>query len=93
MKEGKKFNSGLVGSIKTYIKLLEFFDKESLFICLPTKNDFGDMNEQDFKDYEKKKLLVEKVDQYDKIVKQAEKLHEQKIISASAMKALKKHGK
>ena len=41
-------NAGVLGSLKTYLKLLNYFDVERLRICLPTKNDFGEMDAADF---------------------------------------------
>ena len=41
-------NAGFIGSLKTYLKLLNYFDVDKLYICLPTKNDFGDMSTEDF---------------------------------------------
>jgi len=41
-------NRGEVGALKIYLKLLGFFDKGSLLVHLPPKNDFGDMNAEDF---------------------------------------------
>lgn len=44
----KSENRGARAAVKNYLKLLNHFDFENLFICLPTKTDFGEMNSQDF---------------------------------------------
>lgn len=36
-------NSGKHAAIKEYVRLLEFFDRQQLCICLPDSGDFGDM--------------------------------------------------
>lgn len=40
----KSTNRGFVGALKSYLKLLNYFSKNSITIHLPTKNDFGDMS-------------------------------------------------
>ena len=50
----KQENRGLDAAAKNYLKLLEVFEPDKLRICLPTKNDFGDMTEEDFKEWESK---------------------------------------
>ena len=44
----KEKNRGEIGALKIYLKLLNYFDKDKLFIHLPTQNDFGDMGSEDF---------------------------------------------
>lgn len=51
-------NRGLEASVVNYLRLLNFFEKDKLSICLPTKNDFGDMNKEDFKIWNKKLLSL-----------------------------------
>lgn len=43
----KSKNRGEIGALKTYLKLLNYFDRNQVVIHLPTKNDFGDMSAQD----------------------------------------------
>lgn len=50
----KVANRGARAALKNYLKLLNHFDFEQLYICLPTKNDFGDMDAADFKAWEEK---------------------------------------
>lgn len=46
--ENSERNRGLEASIKNYLKLLNFFDRDKLSICLPNKKDFGEMDQVDF---------------------------------------------
>jgi len=61
-------NKGLEASVKNYLKLLNFFDKEKINICLPIKNDFGDMNENDFKKWNEKLLSIDQQAQRSRIL-------------------------
>ena len=45
---GKEKNRGKIGALKSYLKLLNYFDKDKLIIHLPTKGDFGEMLSSDF---------------------------------------------
>lgn len=49
--KGKEVNRGLNASIKSYLKLLSYFDTSKVKICLPTKNDFGEMNQSEIDDW------------------------------------------
>ena len=65
----KDINSGLIACIKNFLKLLNHFNQDKLTICLPIKNDFGDMTGEDFnfwltkkdKNYTNHKLMCNKV--------------------------------
>ena len=46
--ESKDENRGQNACIKNYLKMLGHFDSSVLQICLPVKNDFGDMSKDDF---------------------------------------------
>ncbi len=50
----KKENRGARAAIKNYLKLLNHFDFEKLFVCLPTKTDFGEMEPHDFLEWDQK---------------------------------------
>lgn len=50
----KKINRGARAAVKNYLKLLNHFDCDSVDICLPTKNDFGDMRQLDFDEWTEK---------------------------------------
>jgi RNase H-fold protein (predicted Holliday junction resolvase) len=47
-------NRGLNASIKNYLKLLNYYNPEKVLICLPTEEDFGDMNNDQFKEWSNK---------------------------------------
>tara|TARA_B100001094_G_scaffold194299_1_gene188166 strand:+ start:11681 stop:12724 length:1044 start_codon:yes stop_codon:yes gene_type:complete len=63
-----KENRGLEASVVNFLRLLNFFEKEKLCICLPTENDFGDMLPEDFKIWEKKLSSIDQQSQVDKIL-------------------------
>ena len=46
--------AGNNASQKCYKKLLKFFDEEQVQVCLPTKNDFGEMTDGEIKLWAKK---------------------------------------
>lgn len=50
----KKENRGARAATKNYLKLLNHFDFDKLFICLPTKTDFGEMQSKDFTEWNDK---------------------------------------
>ena len=70
----KDNNRGLQGSINSYYRLLNFFDKEKVRICLPNKNDFGDMNELDFDKWVVKKDSTDPLKQVPHIISESEKM-------------------
>lgn len=70
----KSNNRGLEGSINSYYRLLNFFDKERLRICLPNKNDFGDMDQSDFDKWAKKKDSMDPLKQVSHIISESEKM-------------------
>lgn len=45
---GKSKNRGEIGALKTYLKLLNYFDRDNIHVHLPPKNDFGEMSSSDF---------------------------------------------
>jgi len=85
----KKENRGMEAAIKNYLKLLNYFDKDSIKICLPDKNDFGDMSEKDFKNWRSKVSLIKDLDQTPKIIKLSNKLKENSKLSKALIKNLK----
>lgn len=70
----KSDNKGMNACVKNYLKLLNYYDMDNIKICLPTKNDFGDMNELDFAKWKEKLKLIEETDQVPKIISFAKKL-------------------
>jgi len=67
-------NRGLHSAIKNYLKLSSYFDYDKLSICLPTKNDFGDMDDPDLKKWIKKKDNLNKEKQRENILKESSKM-------------------
>ena len=51
-------NRGRDAAVKNYLKCLSHFHPERLMLCLPTKNDFGDMEEEDFLEWKEKKEAI-----------------------------------
>ena len=82
-------NRGLNASIKNYLRLLNFFDSEKLKICLPTLNDFGDMDRNEYNTWEKKVENIKNKNQKEDIKNLATKLFNKKKISKSLYSNLK----
>jgi len=78
----KENNSGLTACIKNFLKLLSYFSSDRINISLPIKNDFGDMNKEDFKTWQIKKdknylnqnLVCKKVLEFSKQMQRQKKL-------------------
>tara|TARA_A200000159_G_scaffold164665_1_gene195373 strand:- start:477 stop:1535 length:1059 start_codon:yes stop_codon:yes gene_type:complete len=85
---GKDNNRGMNACVKSYLKLLNFFDKDSIKICLPIKNDFGDMNGSDFSKWKDKMNFIDENDQVPKIISFAKKLKKQNGLSKTLIKQL-----
>jgi hypothetical protein len=81
-------NRGMNAAIKNYLKLLNYFDPQDIKICLPTKNDFGEMGAEDFKKWKKKLDDVQLIDQTSKIFEVASKLKSNNKISKKLAKNL-----
>jgi hypothetical protein len=64
----KSENRGLTAAVKNYLKLLQVFEPDKIKICLPTKNDFGDMDKADFAEWKNKLTEVTSADQKPKIL-------------------------
>lgn len=82
-------NRGLLGSCKNYLKLLSYFDVEKLKICLPTKNDFGEMKQEDFAKWGQKSLRLTPEYQLPHLKKYIIDFHSRKLISKSLYKNIK----
>jgi hypothetical protein len=82
-------NRGLQAAIKNYLKLLNYFDKDMLRICLPNKNDFGDMSTEDFIKWRAKQNKIESMDQSKLVIDQARALYKRNQISKNLMKNIK----
>jgi hypothetical protein len=70
----KEDNRGMNACVKNYLKLLSYYDSSSIKICLPVKNDFGDMSQEDFDKWKEKLTIINSLDQIPKIVSHAKKL-------------------
>lgn len=79
-------NRGLSGAIKNYLKLLSFFDQSKIKICLPIKNDFGDMDRKDYLNFNKKLMSIIDSDQTKHIIEYSKSLK----LSKSLLNNLKK---
>jgi hypothetical protein len=84
----KDINRGLQACVKNYLKLLNFFDPNSLCICLPTENDFGEMKEDSINSWKNKLLKLDAVNQIPHIIKEANKMHKSGAIRKSLYKKL-----
>lgn len=84
-----KENRGRNAAIKNYLKLLSFFDVDKIKICLPTKNDFGDMEKENFQRWENKLQKIENTNQTTSIMQECQKLISQGRISKQLQSNLK----
>lgn len=82
-------NRGMHACVKNFLKLLNFFDADHIKICLPTQNDFGDMNDNDFQKWKDKMSFISEVDQVPKIISFAKKLQKQNLLSKKLTQHLK----
>tara|TARA_Y100001938_G_scaffold151179_1_gene246953 strand:+ start:8245 stop:9279 length:1035 start_codon:yes stop_codon:yes gene_type:complete len=86
-------NAGLISALKNFIKLQSFFDNEKIFIHLPTKNDFGEMNFDDISDWHKNRLNIEKNHHDFTIINNISKILEKKSYPEVFLKKFKKFKK
>jgi hypothetical protein len=84
----KSKNRGAQGAVKNYLKLLKHLSPEHLSICLPIKNDFGDMSSEDFSLWQAK-LSHQDSDLSSKILTFAEGMAENGDLSGQPLKNLK----
>ena len=84
----KEDNRGLNSAVKNYLKLLGHFDPHLLKICLPTKNDFGDMETDDFAIWRRKLQNLDLMSQKTHIISQAKLLFKKGKLSKNIMKNL-----
>jgi len=85
----KADNAGMNAAVKNYLKLLSYYNHDDIKICLPTQNDFGDMNSEDFCRWKEKLKLINESNQIPKIVSVAKKLQSNRKISSTLSKNLK----
>jgi len=81
-------NRGMNAAIKSYLKLLGYFDSNDIKICLPLKNDFGEMNTNDFKKWKNKLIQSQSINQKSKVVEVAKELISQKKLPKNLSKNL-----
>ncbi len=84
----KSENRGLNAAIKNYLKLLNYFSPDLIRICLPTKNDFGDMSEEDYNSWSEKLAKISETDQSKLVIRQARQLNKKNKIAKTLMKKL-----
>lgn len=72
--EDKDENRGLNASVKNYLKLFSHFDYDKIEVCLPIKNDFGDMTSSEFEEWKLKKASIDPIKQRNNIYNLANKL-------------------
>ena len=87
--EESKENRGAEACFKNFLKLLGIFSPSRIKICLPLKNDFGDMNKEEFSKWEAKLENCINSDQLPKIKDACEKLRDSRKIKASLIKKIK----
>ena len=85
----KSENRGMDAAIKNYLKLLNYYDPNHIKICLPTKNDFGDMDSEDFLKWKNKLSKVININQCSKVITEAERLKKNRKLSKVLIKNLK----
>lgn len=86
-------NAGLNGALKSFLKLTNYFDPSKVFISLPFKNDFGDMNTKEINDWFLNSNNIEKTDHDLNILKQLNSLFRNGVLNDSAGKSFKKFKK
>ncbi|MAG59507.1 hypothetical protein CMO96_01830 [Candidatus Woesebacteria bacterium] len=82
----KEENRGLNACVKNYLKLLGHFDPDRIMICLPNKNDFGDMESKDFKSWTKKKSQLNLKEQQQYILEIVDSMAKKKSLSKQLLK-------
>lgn len=87
--EDKDENRGLNACIKNYLKLLKVFDPNIIKICLPTKNDFGEMSSGDYEAWVNKLNKVNDSNQQSKIISLSNSLFKKGKLSKTIMNNLK----
>ena len=86
--EDKSSNRGARAAVKNYLKLLTHFDFFQLSICLPVKNDFGEMVEEDFMQW-KEKCNGDQLKRGKEILAFAEKMAKANELPSTHLKNLK----
>ena len=87
--EEGEVNRGLLGACKNYLKLLNHFDPDFIKICLPTKNDFGEMEPSDFEKWIAKEKKITFDFQRPHLIKAIDDFHKRRLISKTLYKNIK----
>ena len=87
--KGEFENNGKNAAISNFLELLKYFDYNSIRICLPEKNDFGEMNEIDIQKWLLNKESTDFDAQREEICTLASILNEKKKISDKIFKNIK----
>jgi hypothetical protein len=67
-------NPGLFGALKSFYKIIQVIDYNKVKICLPTKNDFGEMDDDDYHKWFSKKNLCNTDFDYSKLIESTDKM-------------------
>lgn len=84
----KASNRGARAAVKNYLKLLNHFDFDVLSICLPNKNDFGEMVDEDFAEW-KGKVENDRIETGRSVLDFAQKMADSKELPANLIKNIK----
>ena len=78
-------NRGKNACIKGFLKLCDYFNRDCISISLPVKNDFGDMDADDFKKWKSKRIKNSQSPEImcKLVMEEAEKLYSSKLLSKS----------
>ena len=82
----KDENRGSNACLKSYLKLLNYFDPEKIKIFLPTKNDFGDMDQDDLDKWESRLPSVLDSNQIQDVLSRINNLEKSKSLPKSLLK-------
>lgn len=82
----KTKNRGEIGSLKSYLKLLNFFDRDKLVVHPPTSSDFGEMKDEEFQSWNDSMFNLDVEFENEKNHKKILELIDSKDIPASSYK-------
>jgi hypothetical protein len=85
----KDENRGQLGAVKSYLKLLGVFEPAAIKICLPEKNDFGDMDKDDYVRWEAKLGQALDSDQSESVLKHINNLPNKQSLPKALLKRKK----
>jgi hypothetical protein len=91
--DDKQLNRGLAASIKCFYKLISFFNYDKVVIHPPSKNDFGDMDQLDIKNWLNKLDLIMKSFDYNYILDNSKILYKSQNLTQSLNSKINKFKK